>query len=313
MNLRHPLLHFLLIGALLFAGKQWLPYAQDDERQTIRVSTADLERLRGEWTRETARAPTESELRSSVQRHVDEELLLREALQLGLEKTDPVARERLVMNMRFAFPESAKDDEQLLNEARELGMQARDLVVRRRLVQVMEMRITGQASVSERELREYVTQHPERYGQPARHAFRHVFFSTDQSPDQALRRAQAQLRLPDPAAVAGDPFLLGNVFPPQAETEIARHFGTEFARALIVTQPGRWSGPLCSPYGLHLVLVERAEPAAPPDFEHVRKRAAYALLTEREKQVLRDELLRLRRNYRVELLVDDGLMLGLAR
>ena len=108
MNLRHPLLHFLLIGALLFAGKQWLPPPPSAELQTIRVSATDLRRLQGEWMRETARAPTESELQSSVQRHIDEELLLREALHLGLDTTDPVARERLVMNMRFAFPESRR-------------------------------------------------------------------------------------------------------------------------------------------------------------------------------------------------------------
>lgn len=205
------------------------------------------------------------------------------------------------MNMRFAFPESSKDDRQLLDEARELGMHTRDLVVRRRLVQVMEMRLTRQANVSERELREFVAKHPEHYAQPARYAFRHVYFSADRPQHEALSRARAQLSSDNPAAVKGDPFLLGNVFASQTQAEIARHFGAEFAKSLIAAPAGDWSGPLHSPYGLHLVRLEHIESAAPQDFDHVRKRAAYALLTEREQQVLRDELARLRLNYRVEL------------
>ncbi|MGH8454469.1 MAG: peptidylprolyl isomerase, partial [Nevskiales bacterium] len=115
--------------------------------------------------------------------------------------------------------------------------------------------------------------------------------------------------------VAADPFLLGSVFPPQTEDEITRHFGTEFAQALIAAPPGQWTGPLHSSYGLHLVRLEHVTPAAPQDFERVRERAAYALLTEREKQVLRDELTRLRLNYRVELPATEtsaGLIPGFA-
>lgn len=314
-RLKHPLLHFFLLGALLFTGRQWLPPSPDDELQVIRVSTADLQQLRGEWLSETARSPSEAELAASVERHVNEELLLREALRLGLDATDPVARERLTMNMRFAFPESTKHDEQLLAEARELGMHIRDLVVRRRLVQVMEMRIASGASVGERELREYVAAHPGRYAQPARLAFQHVFFSADRPQDEILRIAQArlaELRLQDADTATGDPFLLGSVFALQTEVEIARHFGAEFAKSLIAAPTGRWTGPLHSPYGLHLVRVEQLEPAAPQDFERVRERAAYALLTQREKEVLRDELARLRLQYRVELPA-AGITLGLAQ
>jgi hypothetical protein len=302
--LRHPLLHFLLLGGLLFGVKQWLPAAPVPGAQVIHVSAADLQRLRDDWWRDTARAPDAAELQASLQRHVDEALLLREALSLGLDRSDPVARERLVKNMRFAFPESTAGDGELLDEARTLGMPARDLVVRRRLVQVMEMRIVSQANIGEAELRDYVAQHPERYSQPPRYAFRHVFFSVDREPGAVARAARGRLeklRTQAGAEMAGDPFLLGNRFPPRSETDIARQFGTDFARALAQIPPGQWAGPLRSPYGLHLVRVEQVEAAAPPDFEQVRQRAAYALLAEREKEVLREELVRLRQRYRVEV------------
>lgn len=303
--LRHPLPHFLLLGGLLFGAKQWLPSAGPDAApQSIHVSAADLQRLRDDWQRDTARAPSAAELRGSLQRHVDEELLLREAIKRGLDRADPVARERLVNNMRFAFPESPASDGGLLDEARRLGMHTRDLVVRRRLVQVMEMRIVSRANIGEAELRDYIARHPERYSQPARYAFRHAFFSADRPSSEAERAAREQLRRLQAQAAAetgGDAFLLGNRFPPRSETDIARQFGVDFTRELVRLPTGQWAGPLRSPYGLHLVMVERVEAPTTPDFEQVRQRAAYALLAEREKEVLRDELARLRLRYRVEV------------
>lgn len=300
--LRIPLGHFVLLGALLFGAKQWW-WPTDDALPAIQVSPAALERLRAEWTRETARTPTPAQLRASLQRHVDEEILLREALRLRLDTVDPVARERLVANMRFAFPESRRSEPELLAEARALGLNVRDIVVRRRLVQVMEMRIVGQAGFTQAELQDYVAAHPERYAGRPRYAFRQVFVGMDESPAQAERRAQqllARLRAQPQAKLAGDPFLLGTEFPPQSVGELERAFGAGFGEALAGLQPAVWSGPLRSAYGLHLVQVDRIEPAPVPAFEEVSRRAAYALLAEREQTVLREELVRLRQRYRVE-------------
>jgi hypothetical protein len=300
--LRHPLLHFLLLGGLLFVVRQQIP-AHDESLQTIQVSAGELQRLRAEWLRETGHAPSAAELQASLQRHLDEEILLREALKLGLESADPVARERLVQNLRFAFPESEASDEALLAEARALGLHRRDLVVRRRLAQVMAMRSVGQASFSEAELRDYVSRNPQRYASPARYAFRQVFVSGDRP--EAERRAQALLRRlraqDESAATAGDPFLLGADFAPQSAAELDRAFGPGFGAALAALAPGAWAGPLRSAYGLHLVRIERVKPGAAPDFAQVRARAAYALLAEREKALLQAELMRLRARYRVQL------------
>ncbi len=52
--LRYPLLHFLLLGGLLFLAQDFLPRPADP----IRVSAADIERLRQDWARDTGRVPT---------------------------------------------------------------------------------------------------------------------------------------------------------------------------------------------------------------------------------------------------------------
>ncbi|MFM7735717.1 MAG: peptidylprolyl isomerase, partial [Alphaproteobacteria bacterium] len=49
-------------------------------------------------------------------------------------------------------------------------------------------------------------------------------------------------------------------------------FGPDFARALEEVPPGRWSGPIASSSGWHVVLVDEREPATLPPLESVRGR-----------------------------------------
>lgn len=302
MTIRAPLLHFLLIGGLLFVVQSWWPQADET---VIVVSRAEVERLRADWLRDTARVPTEVELQLSLQRHVDEELLLQEALRLGLDARDPVARERLVGNLRFAFPDSVLDDDRLLAQARALDMHRRDFVVRRRLVQLMEMRLVGAATVGESELQAYVAAHPARYARPARYSFRHVYFMTPEgkTSDGQARACDhlARLQAGDAAAESADSFLAGHRFDSRSASEVARDFGPDFAQALVRAPAGIWSGPHASAYGLHLLKLERIEPAQPLPFDEIRARAAYAYLAEREQDLLRDELAQLRARYRIVL------------
>ena len=291
--LRRPLLHFLALGLALFVARSWLP----DEPQPLRITEAEVERLRADWLRETGRPPTAAQLQASLEAHQDERRLLREALRLGLDASDPVARERLLMNMRFAFPQTSKDDDALLDEAQRLGMSARDTLVRRRLVQVMEAKLSARAELSEADLLEFARRYPERYGQPVRCAFRHVFFSHEGGGDADAAAAQlAAGELP-----AGEAFLLGSEFPPQTFDEIARHFGGEFAQAVADAPLRGWIGPVASPYGKHLLQVTARAPAAAPEPAALRRQLAYALLPEAERTALRRELDKLRRRYPAEL------------
>lgn len=307
--MRAPLLHFLLLGALLHALKPLLPLpaATDWNLQTVTVSAGELQRLQDDWTNETGRPPSPAQRQSIVQQHVDDEILVREAQKLGLHETDSVVRRRLLANMRFAFPDTPDDDAALMAQAAALGMHESDLVVRRRLVQLMQMHIVSSVNFSETELRDFIDRHPARYGQPLRFAFRHLYFNADQDPEQATRRARhvlGQLRATGEATDAGDPFLLGAEFSLRSEAGIARQFGPDFARAVAQLEPGAWAGPLASPFGLHLVRVGQVEAEQLPDYTRISTRAAYALLSEREREVLREAMVRLRLRYRVELPVE---------
>lgn len=307
--IRQPLLHFIALGALLFGLQTWVlraaPDAEASDEAPIRIGRDDVAQLRAEWLRDTGREPSQVELRASVARRVDEEVLLREALRLDLDRRDAVARERLLRNMRFAFPQRRASDDTLLHEARTLGMSQHDVVVRRRLIQVMERRLAAAVPYDDAALRGYVADHAQRYGSVDRYSFSHVFFSSDR-PQADARAAVEALRArlavtADPPPGSGDPFLLGTRFASTPRREIAARFGEDFAEALARARPGAWTGPLQSPYGLHLVRIDEYLPAREPDFEALRARAAPAWMAQEQPRLVREQLRRLQRRYRIEV------------
>lgn len=92
---REPLLHFLLLGALIF-GADRLIAAQRGDPQTIVVS-ADVRKESAEIFKSgMKRDPSPADLKVLVDRWVDNEVLYREGLALGLDRGDSSLRERVI-------------------------------------------------------------------------------------------------------------------------------------------------------------------------------------------------------------------------
>lgn len=306
--LRTPVLHFLLLGGLLFAAERLLPQDWIAPEKPIRVSSDDWRRVQDQLRREYKREPTPAEAQAGLRHFVDEEVLLREALRLGLDSTDKVARQRQLMNMRFAFPESKDDDETLLRAAQRLHMAERDMVVRNRLIQEMEKRLSSDVAISDAEMRAYLAKHPQRYDAAARYSFRQIFFSSDIGDgDTRASTTFAALRAGNAsAAEQGDVFLLGGEFKDLSLEDVTRILGADFAKAVSVATVGQWSSPFKSAYGQHLIFVERSSPAQRADFAGLRQRLAYALIAEKEQSAVREALPVLRARYGVASIAASG-------
>lgn len=295
--LRQPLLHFLVLGGLLLAAQRTVLH--DYFPDTIVIPAGVSEQLRARWQTALGRDPSEREWQASLQSYVDEEILLREALRQGLDEDDPVARERLLRNIRFAFPGTAMDESQQLRAARRLGMAEQDVVVRRRLGIVMEKRIAGAVPVTDAALQDYLARHADRYQSPQRYRWQHLFFD---GPDASVRAQNALQRLhAGQPAGASDAFLGGTEFTASTERDMRRILGLETAEAIVNAAPGLWQGPLVSAYGVHLVRVEERMAPTEADWAALRPQLAYALLPELEQAAVKAELQRLRASYRVEM------------
>src|SRR5262245_45510575 len=98
--LREPLLHFLLIGLVLFAITRALnPPGQRRNSYRIELTVDDLRQAEIIFASKWRRQPTAQELAGLIETKVREEILYREALALGLDKEDTIVKRRMAQKM----------------------------------------------------------------------------------------------------------------------------------------------------------------------------------------------------------------------
>jgi hypothetical protein len=229
---REPLLHFLVVGALVF-----VVYGSDETAPggsgmaVISVTQSQMDRLEEQFEVAWRRAPSEAEIAALVEDWVREEVYYREAMALGLDRDDAVIRRRLRQKMEFLSEGAA-----------------------------------AAAVPDEVALAAHHAAHSERFADPSRITFRQVAL-----PDVAMAEgARAALAGgADPGAV-GRGGLLPEVMEAVPEAAVDGSFGPGFFARIAALPQGGWEGPVKSAYGVHLVEVVEFEPARDRPFEAVR-------------------------------------------
>ena len=201
-------------------------------------------------------------------------------------------------------------EEIAVREAAAMGLDRDDTVIRRRLRQKLEFvveDVAGQASPTDAEIRAWAEAHPDAFGAEPRISFRQVFVSAQRRGARARDDAAkllARLRAAGPEAATdplGDPTMLPPEQPLGPLREVARIFGSDFASEVAAIEPGQWTGPVESPFGLHLVLVREKAAASRPDLAAVRPMVEREILAERKKKELNALYERMLAKYRVEI------------
>lgn len=312
---RLPALHFLVLGGALAAlhAATAGPVAAPG-REPIVISAARVAEIRDDYERSVA-PPTPEELKALVARAADEEMLYREALVLGLDRGDRAVRWRVIEKMHFLYGDAAGDAESAYRRGVALGLEKDDTVVRNALVTKMRLLAKAASRQDEptgadldRELGDYLTRHADRYRRTAEVSLTHVFVNAATHGDRAENDARTLLaRLrdaaggPEAAAHLGDPFVAGNTFRAVSRTSLAKMFGDDFAVAALAAPPGRWSGPIASTYGWHLVFVSAQTAADLPPLDAVRPRVLRAYRAERRDKYLERMMDELRAAYVVRV------------
>ncbi|HJL19533.1 MAG TPA: peptidylprolyl isomerase [Sandaracinaceae bacterium LLY-WYZ-13_1] len=261
---REPLLHFALLGAAVFAAHYALaPPADPPDARVLVLDDAFVDGLR-ERARARGAHPDDAALERAW---IREEVLVREARRLGLERGDPI--------------------------------------VRRRLVQKLELWLEAQADVpapDDDDLARHLRAHADRYRRPPRVGFTHVFFGRDRADPIGDARAALDALRADGAAPTdlGDPFLLGRDQPPRPVAAVAGSFGPSFAEAVAGAPRDAWAGPFQSSYGAHLVRVTERTEGSLPSVDAVRERLTADWRRARREEAVARAVERLVERYRVE-------------
>lgn len=168
-----PIVHFFLIGALLFA----LHRSFVGDPRSIIITPGLKAELARRFEDARGRAPTPLELDADLRQWVRDEAVFREALRRGLDRDDPAIRGALVAKMRAIA-----------------------------LAEITER------SPTDEELQGWLASHRERYEAPLRYDFEYLAFSRAAG-DAAAERERFERAMGDGAAPAslGRPVIGGNL------------------------------------------------------------------------------------------------------
>jgi hypothetical protein len=159
--LREPLLHFLVLGGLLFAVDHFIVGRADDPR-TISVDAKVDSQARQVFKAARGREPNDDELYALRRVWLDNEVLYREGLALEVDKGDTAIRERVIFKMLSVVDAGLK-----------------------------------LPPVDDKLLREWFEKNRARYDEPARYDFQEAVLSDDSS-EAAMRTFAATLNAGTP-------------------------------------------------------------------------------------------------------------------
>ena len=262
---RSRLAQFLAIGVVLFA----IAPAPRAAGRDVHVSAAHLAALRAERARRLGvRALPDDEAQRVEQRAVEDELLVREALRLGLDDGDAIVRQRLVQKMLFLAEEMAG----------------------------------ASRMPSEAEIAAYFDEHADRWTRPARVAFVHVVAPTREAAASLRPTVLAWSATAPRDAIP--PF--GDALPVSRGVsarmaEIVQAYGAPFADAIAALASDAWSEPIASRHGFHLVRVTANEPARRATLAEAHDEARAALVEERRHRAVDAWLRASLARYRVDV------------
>lgn len=289
--LKHPAIHMLIIGGMVFGGTALSGRAFLESRPQIVIPQHRLDLNVKDFVNINFRPPTTQEYDKILNDLIDEEILYNYALILGMHE-HPVIQRRLTQIAQFV---EANPDEGVsqADAVMKMGLHHGDLIIRRILIDSAKRLI--RAVILSRDpqtqfIEEYYASVKEEYIRPALSQISHVMVDGFKWPDtharalELLRRIQTEDMDVETAVGLGNKSYNSSHLPLLDQRSLEQKFGYDFAVEISKIPERVWSEPISSRYGHHLVYVhERSKPYVPSlDEVHdkVKTRALHKLANE---------------------------------
>ena len=256
--MKYKVLIFFVIGICLYLVDTVM---SADEDKNIFVSDQEILSLISAWKSQVGRDPTNDELARIINNLIDEEILYREALLLGLDQEDTIIKRRLAQKISFLKEES-----------------------------IPKIPTT-------KELNDYYKNNKKKYYIEPSFTFTHYYFSEN---NNSLKRSQQALKaLQDNNKVKSDPFYLGKTFANEQLRNINTNFGKTFSKELMQANPNQWNGPFESTYGHHIVYLNSTNPGYIPELEELLRQVKVDFLQMKREEAVRGFLSDIRSEYTI--------------
>jgi hypothetical protein len=197
--LREPLLHFAVLGALLFGVDAMLASREGDPRVIVVDAEVDAHAIKV-FTDARGRDPNPDELYALRKVWLDNEVLYREGVALGLDKGDTAIRERVIFKALSMVDAGTK-----------------------------------LPKVDESTLREWFLKNRVKYDEPARFDFEEAVLAGERN-EATARSFAAALN----AGTPGETQAGLRVFTARPQDNIVQSYGAEFAALLASAPVGEW-------------------------------------------------------------------------
>ena len=268
--LKSPVVLSLIAGFLLFLIYSSIDDYIDRKNRRVLVSSEQVLLLAESFSRTWNRPPTESEMEAQIENHIKDEVFYREAVALGLDKSDAA--------------------------------------VKRRLRQIMELMLDDYATVvpSEDQLRQYLRDNPDKFRRDPIISFRQIYFTEEN--EAGARTIVNRLQNGETVDLenVGGLALIPNEFVEEDKRGIESVFGTQFTVGLLELETDRWEGPVRSAYGWHLVYVSERIDGEVPDLNEVWDEVEREWAFERRQELKEEQYRRMREKYDVTVLLPES-------
>ena len=229
--LGEPLLHFVLLGAALFALDRAVSSRTDDPHLII-ISAAVDQEARQLFKASRGREPNADELAALRRTWLDNEVLYREGLALQVDRGDTAIRERVIFKALSVVDSNVK-----------------------------------RPAAKEQTLRDWFERNRDKYEEPARFDFQEAVLVGDahSGGETAVRAFVEQLN----KGAGGDLNAGLRVFKGRPLGNVALSYGAEFAKALESSPPGEWRA-MNTREGWRAIRLEQLSAAKPASFDALR-------------------------------------------
>ena len=260
MNKR--ILLFFLVGVTIYLAESI--FNADDLDRDIYISDRQINNLINSWNAQVGRNPNADELINLINNLIEEEILYREALKLGLEQDDEIIRRRLAQKIIFL-----KRDAETFTP-------------------------------SDEDLKNFFVQNQSNYAKDDLYTFEHYFFGNNTGAHEEAETNLSKL-LSGQTTDMGLPFYSGNTFTSHSIQKIEDIFGGEFAKVIDALDEGGWAGPIQSAFGYHNVMITNIENSEVPSFDSIKNIVLADYLEANSDQAIKEFMEQIKSEYSVAI------------
>jgi hypothetical protein len=264
MKPSYSVLGFIAVAALI-GVLEWLSGKQAASNELL-VTEAQRAFVREQVLQSGAQATVSGSYEQALATYIDEEILYREGLKLGLEKDDLIVKRRVVQKMRFLLED-----------------------------------MTPIAPPTQAQLQTWLEQNAQRYQTEETIAFDHYFFSRGKRGDEAFYHAGiARTTLLAGQQISADPFPLQTGSEFLSREKIVKEFGVTTSKTIFELPLGEWSQPVQSPLGVHLFKVNEKNAGRTMTVEEAGNQLRSDLIAAQREAVNNAGLAALRATYTIK-------------